>query len=107
MSPARREAVFWAADAATGAAAVSAAPVAVAASLRVNVPGLRSMSGSFNQDLERAAVCAATAKSSRIRRVIIGSLMDRCGAPKDGAAAALGISRTRRTYKTTLWPSSR
>ena len=67
MSPARREAVFWEAEAATGAAAVSAAPVA--ASRRVNVPGL--MSGSFNH-CERAAVCAATAKS-KIRRVIMAA----------------------------------
>ena len=66
MSPARLEAVFWAAEAATGAAAVSAAPVA--ASLLVNVPGL--ISGSFNQVCERAAVCAATA-STRINRGIM------------------------------------
>ena len=62
MSPARREAVFWEAEAATGAAAVSAAPVAVAASLRVNVPGL--ISGSFNH-CERAAACAATASRAK------------------------------------------
>ena len=60
MSPARREAVFWAAEAATGAAAVSAAPVA--ASLLVNVPGL--ISGSFNH-CERAAACAATASRAK------------------------------------------
>ena len=60
MSPARREAVFWEAEAATGAAAVSAAPVA--ASRRVNVPGL--MSGSFNH-CERAAACAATASRAK------------------------------------------
>ena len=60
MSPARREAVFCEADAATGAAAVSAA--AEAASRRVNVPGL--MSGSFNH-CERAAACAATASRAK------------------------------------------
>ena len=77
MSPARREAVFWEAEAATGAAADSAA--ALAASLRVNVPGLRSNSGSCSHFCERAAACAARSK----RRGIFGSLMDRCGAPKD------------------------
>ena len=97
MSPARREAV-WAADAAIGVAtAETAAPDAT--SRRVNVPGL--MSGNDSQFFcERAAVFAAA--RSKTRRGIFGSLVDRCGAPKDGAAAALGISRTRRTYKTTL-----
>ncbi len=68
MSPARREAVFWAADAAAGLAAAPAdtAAAAEAASRRVNVPGLRlrSMSGNLSQFFcERAVVFAATAKS--------------------------------------------
>jgi hypothetical protein len=79
ISPARlEEAVFDAPDAAAGLAAAPAdtAAAAEAASLRVNVPGL--MSGNLSQLCERAAVCA-TAKSSRIRGVIMAALWTAAG----------------------------
>ena len=68
MSPARREAVFWEADAAIGVAtAETAAPDAT--SRRVKVPGL--ISGNESQFFcERAAVFAATA-TSKMRRGIL------------------------------------
>ena len=76
MSPARREAVFWEADAAIGVAtAETAAPDAT--SRRVKVPGL--ISGNESQFFcERAAVFAATATSKMRRGILLcgSQLMD-------------------------------
>ena len=73
MSPARLEAVFWAADAAIGVAtAETAAPDATVR--RVNVPGFRSTSGNFSQFFcERAAAFAATARSRTRRGIVQGA----------------------------------
>ena len=104
MSPARREAVFWAADAAIGVAtAETAAPDAT--SRRVNVPGLYSGSGS-QLFCESAAVFAATARSRTRRGIVKGALRklgnagkpNCCGsqyglpAPKDWGRHSPGVS---------------
>ena len=91
MSPARREAVFWAADAAIGVAtAETAAPDAT--SRRVKVPGL--ISGNESQFFcERAAVFAATATSKMRRGILLrGSQLMGLRAPKDWARHSPDVS---------------
>ena len=91
MSPARREAVFWEADAAIGVAtAETAAPDAT--SRRVKVPGL--ISGNESQFFcERAAVFAATATSKMRRGILLcGSQLMGLPAPKDWTRHSPGVS---------------
>ena len=90
-SPARREAVFWAADAAIGVAtAETAAPDAT--SRRVKVPGL--ISGNESQFFcERAAVLAATATSKMRRGILLcGSQLMGLPAPKNWTRRSPGVS---------------
>ena len=101
MSPARREAVFWEAEAATGAAAVSAAPAAASRRVNVNVAGFMSISGSFNQFCERAAVCAATDRS-RIDCCMMyaaGEVLRLCRAVGLDSSQYRRITKTRRDPK--------
>ena len=91
MSPARREAVFWEAEAAIGVAtAETAAPDAT--SRRVKVPGL--ISGNESQFFcERAAVFAATATSKMRRGILLrGSQLMGLRAPKDWARHSPDVS---------------